>query len=182
MDEPTDHDLLLGTRRGRHDAAARLYARHAPRLLAYARARAGGAGAEDAVQGAMLRVLRTPERDLRAVRDVPAWLTAVVRSTLLNQARTEVRDAARAARAAPAPPTPAPDPPDADDLLRAVRGLSEERREVVLLRCVAGLTFDQLALVLGEPRSTLASRYRAALNDLEGMLRAGRRPGEVSHA
>lgn len=50
-----------------------------------------------------------------------------------------------------------------DRVRAAVETLESAQQEVVVLHLYAGLTFQQIADVLGEPLQTVASRYRRAL-------------------
>jgi RNA polymerase sigma-70 factor (ECF subfamily) len=100
-----------------------------------------------------------------------AWLLVLTRRSALNHLRSSRRDAARrSARVVDAgevPPAPAG---PREDLQRAMEGLPRRLREVVILRHIAGLTFDQVALALGANRNTTAARYREAIRRLREML------------
>ena len=52
---------------------------------------------------------------------------------------------------------------DALPLKEAIRRLSEELRQVIVLRFFSGLTLEETARVLGLPRGTVATRQRRAL-------------------
>jgi RNA polymerase sigma-70 factor (ECF subfamily) len=164
-----DRKLLQATHRG-HEASARLLWRlHAPRLIAHARAivREPGA-AEDVVQAVMCRILELPRARITAVTDVAAFLAASTRREALNHIRSGRREAARRRNAPAAPPRPGPVP--APDVSAALDTLPRRLREVVVLRHVGGLTFDQIALALEANRNTVAGRYRAALFALKSLL------------
>ena len=167
-----DRTLLLRTRRGDEASARELWARLAPRLLAYARGLVGQTG-DDAVQEAFCTILRRPVRELRRVEDPPAWIARLVRNAALNAARTDARERARRARHAPV--QPAPTLVD-DDTRRAMDELHADARELLLLKHAAGLTFDQMALALGLNRSTAADRYRAARDELARRLEPSPEP------
>lgn len=49
----------------------------------------------------------------------------------------------------------------------AVQNLPQPRRELVTLRLYAGLTFQQMADVLGQPLATVASNYRRTLERIK---------------
>ncbi len=173
MNEPHPAATLLAIRRGDEAAARALWNMHAPGLVAYARAvlrrRENGQDADDIVQSAFCRIMRVDERELLAVRDPGAWLARITRNTAINWLRTHRRDLARRGRAGPEPrsaPSPTTDPAVAD----AVDALPPRLREVIVLRHIAGLTFDQIELATGVNRSTAASRYRAALTLLRESL------------
>jgi RNA polymerase sigma-70 factor, ECF subfamily len=163
-----DRQLLIRTRRGEEHAARVLWATFAPRMLAYARGILGrryAHGADDVVQSVFLSVLTISPRRLRRVEDVSAWLLALTRNSALNHLRTIRRERARIGVAAPARARPDTAEPD-DRLAAAVDTLPRRYREPLILKHIAGLTFDQLALALDINRNTAASRYRTALDML----------------
>lgn len=165
-----DVQFLLATRRGSDAAARELWARHANAALAAARSvLRDESAAHDAVQEVFCRILSLPDRRLRAVADVRAWLCAAARRQALNHVRGEVRRRSRERSAATAP-RPAPTRNDA--VSGAIDTLPDDLRELVLLKHAAALTFDQIAIVLSANRNTVASRYRTAMDKLRGSLAA----------
>jgi len=167
-----DHDdrqLLIATHRG-HEASARLlWARHAPRLTAHARAiLRNAAAADDAVQAVMCRLLELPGGRVRAIQDVAAFLASSVRREALNQIRAARRAQAREGKAGRAAPQGRVAP--SGDLHAALEALPRRLREVVVLKHISELTFDQIALALATNRNTIAGRYRAALEALRAVL------------
>lgn len=52
----------------------------------------------------------------------------------------------------------------------AVESLPVDQREVLVMKLYSGLTFEQIGQAMGEPLSTVASRYRRALDKLKGEL------------
>ncbi|MEX2217113.1 MAG: RNA polymerase sigma factor, partial [Phycisphaerales bacterium] len=62
---------------------------------------------------------------------------------------------------------------EVDSVREAVRGLSAERRIVVLLCYHRGMTHEQAAEILGLPVGTLKTRLRAAMTELRAKLAAG---------
>lgn len=133
--------------------------------------------AEDAVQTAFERLWRT-SGDWRG--DPTAYVFSAVRHAAIDQVRRR-----RARQAVPvsifngAGPGPEASVLEAerDRLLRqALDDLPQEDREAVILKTYADLTFDQMAEVLDEPLSTVASRYRRALAKLREKLEADHGP------
>lgn len=53
---------------------------------------------------------------------------------------------------------------------QAIEALPEAQREVLVMKLYADLTFERISAVLGEPLSTVASRYRRALDKLKEEL------------
>lgn len=60
---------------------------------------------------------------------------------------------------------------EANGLIRqAIEALPDPQREVLIMKLYTGLTFDQISTALSEPLSTVASRYRRALDKLKEQL------------
>ena len=57
------------------------------------------------------------------------------------------------------------------DLQAALRQLSAEHREVLVLREFDGLAYEEIAQVLGVPRGTVESRLHRARNELREKLK-----------
>jgi RNA polymerase sigma-70 factor (ECF subfamily) len=57
------------------------------------------------------------------------------------------------------------------DVHAALKLLSEEHREVLVLREFDGLAYDEIAEVLGVPRGTVESRLHRARNELKEKLK-----------
>lgn len=153
---------------GDREAGDELFRRVWPRIrsIAYA-VSADHAVAEEVAQD----VLETMVRRLDELRDddrlVP-WLASIA----ANRARNVVR---HERRSAPDPEagwdTPAPDAEGHDpEVVRAVRRLSPEHREVVALRFWADLRVADIAEVLGVPAGTVHSRLSRALSHLRTNL------------
>ncbi len=179
--------LLLSARRGNQAAAVRFWNDCAPGLHALALSVLSDHGAaEDTLQRVFCRAIEMPKRRLRAIEDIRAWLARAVRNDALNHRRERSRRTTRE-RDYRAPDVAAPFDSD-QPLAQALDAITQDHREVVLLKHAAGLTFDQIALALDLSRSTAASRYRAAIVRLRRELADDdptthvRRPDEVSHA
>lgn len=154
--------LLLRVHRGDERAARELWDGLAPALVASVRAAHPAAPAEDAVQEAFVALLAMRRGDVKKVADARAWMHRLARNAAVNMMRGDGRRRARERAASSAERVQAGGADDRVDL----SVLDNGQREVVVLRHVAQLTFDQIALVLDEPRSTLASRYQAAVTRL----------------
>ena len=100
-----------------------------------------------------------------------ALVFATIRRRAIDLARREQRRARREL-AAPDWFTPKPEEPGLDaELERAVKALPPHLREVVVLKTWSALTFQEIAVTLGVPLNTAASRYRYALEHLRGALK-----------
>lgn len=174
MTESTEDPLLAGIAAGQDDAFAALYARDGAALfrvaVALLRSRAD---AEDAVQEVFVGLAQA-RSSLSAVENLRAYLF-----TTLRHATAKIATRRRAARRQSLPDDlPAPEAPPIDPSARLDRALSSlppDRREVVALKIDAGLTFREIAAVLGVSPNTVASRYRYALIELREALGEGGR-------
>jgi RNA polymerase sigma-70 factor, ECF subfamily len=175
---PGTDPLLLGLAAGDEQAFAALYDRFAARMYRVALRLLGRCeDAEDVVQEVFLATVRSRER-LNDVRDLTAYL-------FVSLHRAAGRCALRRMRAVPASSAAADeavapleqadcDSPDWHRLHQAVRALPEEQRQVVALKVDGGLTFAQIAKVVGVSISTAASRYQYALRKLKTSLASAR--------
>ena len=124
---------------------------------------------EDCVQEAFLELVRQP----CPPHNPPAWLFRVVRNKALSQRRSALRrrkhETAAAANAGWFMPAERP-AIDTAALTAALGTLSEEHREVIVARIWGGLSFEQIADVIGASTSSAHRRYEAGLRALREML------------
>ena len=124
--------------------------------------------AEDAVQEVFLGLART-QSTLGRIENLRAYLFAALRHAV-------ARVAARR-KTEPLPDDPPAREPDAEIdaeifqlLERGLAALPAEQREVLTLKIDGGLTFAEVAEVLGVRLKTAASRYRYALEKLRATI------------
>lgn len=173
-----DMELLVRTGRGDEAAAVALWERHGPALVAYAGAILGPARrhqADDVVQEVMCSILRSPASSLRQVRDARVWLSTITRRVCLNTLRTAGRHARLAASSAALGEQRTTNLVrlasfDRQDILEAIDALPRKLREVLYLRHVSCMTFDQMAASLAGRRGTLSDRYHEAIERLRATL------------
>jgi RNA polymerase sigma-70 factor (ECF subfamily) len=122
--------------------------------------------AEDAVQDGFIRFWKRKER----AEDRVAYLFACVRSAALDQRRARLSRAAHDPPTGPLFATPKEGAERRERVEAAVAELSEDQREVLVMKIWGGLTFAQIAAALEIPMNTAASRYRYALEKLESLL------------
>jgi RNA polymerase sigma-70 factor (ECF subfamily) len=116
-------------------------------------------------------------RGLRGFREqssVKTWLTQILFRQASKLYRSEQRrrritfDAQSAGRTPPAPQGRA----DARmDLAEAILALRPEHREVIVLRELQALSYDEIAAILGVPRGTVESRLFRARRELQELLK-----------
>src|SRR4051812_5811278 len=148
------------------DVLGRLYRQHAPALRLYARQWPGGG--DDFVQEAFVR--------LACQRSLPdqvlPWLYRVVRNLALAAGRSANRRRRREARASTSEAwfSVADDRLDAGEATRLLGGLALEWREVIVARVWGGLTFEEIAQLVGCSLPTAHRRYQAGLAQLKERL------------
>jgi RNA polymerase sigma-70 factor (ECF subfamily) len=173
MSGPADDLLLQGLAAGREDAFAALYDRYGPALFRVALARLGSRpDAEDAVQETFVGLVRARPK-LAAVENLRAYLFASLRraaARLASVRKAEPPAAWQDLNQVAAPESPALATEQSVRLEQALRRLPAEQRELVALKVDAGLTFAEIAGVLGISPNTAASRYRYALEKLRAAL------------
>jgi RNA polymerase sigma factor (sigma-70 family) len=170
MFHEAEFDAILRAARAGADWAWRaLYDDLAPRLAGYARA-CRVADAEDLVGEVFVRAVRALERFEGGERDFRAWMFALARNGIIDERRKVVRR-----RTEPLPPEVLAElGPTGDVEQEAMRALAEDRvraalapltpdqRDVILLRVLAGLTIDEVAVVVGKrPGAVKALQARA---------------------
>lgn len=163
-------------------ALARLYDFTAPRLLRYALALTRNQeDAEDALQAAMVRMTLRPKALAGADHPWPYFLKVVRNEGLKILRRKRSARTLTAVAEIGVVEDCEIDRQEANDQVRAaVAKLPPAQAEVVVLKIWEGMTFLEIAEVLGESPNTAASRYRYALEKLTYLLQP--MANEVSHA
>jgi len=125
--------------------------------------------AEDAIHEAFTRLCG---RTAGPQGDVVAYVFACVRNAAVDQRRRQPAYAGEPIFAAvTSDPVGRLIAAEQQQALRdVVESLPEPRRELVTLRLYAGLTFQQIANVLGQPLATVASNYRRTLQQIKRTL------------
>lgn len=147
-------------------ALEKLYDEHCRRLYRHAVSLTGSADdAEDAVQEVFVRVARAR----KLPRDPCAYLMRAVRNQCLTAIRARMRRDAAVSRLQmePAPPTVSGQIHELPGLADAIKGLPTEQREVLLLKVVEQMTFEEIGRLTSIAPATAASRYRYALAKLQ---------------
>ena len=176
MHDQAEERLRAGLAAGREDAFAALYDRYGRSLyrVAWALLRSRP-DAEDAVQEVFLGLARS-RGTLAQVENLRAYLFSALRhaaARLAVRSKSQVRPVEELPdHAAIASGTI--DAETSDLLERGLAALPAEQREVLSLKIDGGLTFAEVAAVLGIRPNTAASRYRYALEKLRALLDAER--------
>ncbi|HXN56640.1 MAG TPA: RNA polymerase sigma factor [Myxococcales bacterium] len=188
----SDEELLAAFQQGDAGAFERLLRRHRSPLFTFlVRMLGDRERAEDLAQEAFLRIVKGAGAWERRAR-FKAWLYAIARNLCADAGRrdkfrrTDSLDTRAPGRdgeeGAPLVEELAGDGPGPDRgaesarlrpvLTRALAALPEEQREVFVLREQAGVTFTEIAEMLGVNENTVKSRMRYALLGLRKALSA----------
>jgi RNA polymerase sigma-70 factor (ECF subfamily) len=155
----------------------RLYDEHAQALFAFLlNFTRHEADTRDLLQEVFVKLAKRPNL-LDGVRDERAFLLRLAHNLAIDLIRRRgTRDKHHDQIADEPVPifAPASEPDERafqDALGAALREIPEEQRAVVHLKLWEGLTFEQIAELLGIPLNTAASRYRYGLDKLRERLR-----------
>ncbi len=176
----TDAQLVRRVRRGDEAAFHELVNRHAKGLFGLAFSLVGNAAdAEDVLQETFLGAFR----GLRAFRgrsSVKTWLSRIVvrqaarcrRSRRIHKMVSidSLSDASRSVLRTAEIASPTGGLDIRMDVLAMLETLSPEHREVIVLRELQGMSYEEMAEVLGVPRGTVESRLFRARRTLRERL------------
>jgi RNA polymerase sigma-70 factor, ECF subfamily len=175
MLRPAEDPLLQGLAEGREEAFAALYDCFAASLFRVAVTLLGSPqDAEDTVQEVFVALFRGRQR-LRQVENLRAYLFAALRRAATRRATASRRPRSLSPQELERISSPESAGPDQEQLVRlerALQSLPSEQREVIALKVDGGLTFADVAVVLGISANTAASRYRYGLEKLRAALEA----------
>ena len=181
--ERTDGELVIAAREGRSDAFGLLVTRYMrPGYLVALSVTGNPEDAEDVVQEAFLVALKRLE-DCRDPEKFGGWFLTIVRNRARNYLRREKlrRGEELSPEISPGKGGPAEDLRQLEireRLEKALEGLSEVRREVLLLHDLEGWKHREIAEKLGIPDGTVRSHLHFARKHLRERLgeQEGRTP------
>ncbi|SRR5690554_3639289 len=185
--DPDLPELIARCKRGEQAAFATLYDRFAPGLyrLAYS-VLLVEQDAEDVLQESMVYAFRNLGRYDPSRGAFRTWLYTITISRCRNARRRKWLPTVALSsllNIGVEPPTPAEHSPEAnaawqevrDSLARALGTLSPLLREAVALRYGQGLTYREMAAIMGCPQKTAESRVRLAHEQLRKAMSAADR-------
>lgn len=170
MTDP-DHAMAGRARSGDRQALVELYERHKAGLLGFLVKTCGNRQqAEDVFQEVWMKVMRAIDGHDPTRSSFRAWLYRIARNAAIDSHRREVtrrgpeldapagEDGATmidfVRSSAPGPDAEAEQAEVVDAVQSAIDRLSERRRAAVLLRHQQGLSYPEIAVVLGVPEGT----------------------------
>ena len=182
--EATDEALMDRYCVGEVTAFEELFRRYAPRLTRFVTPYVGPTQAEDTAQQVFLK-MHHARSTFRAGARVAPWLFTIGKNLALDHLRSAANRRERRDGEDIVVPVDARDPdPSLDRAVReAVATLPPEQREVVTLHWFGGLTFPEVAGVVGASHGAVRARahrayaaLRAALGDVADGLNLGGGP------
>lgn len=145
---------------------------HIPPLRRYARALTGNyAAAEDLVQDTLERAW-SRFRLWRRGSDLRAWLFTIMHNVYINQVKAHRRRRHQSAEDAGELRviSTQEDRLELEDLRKALRGLADEQREVVLLIGLEQMSYEEAAKILNVPIGTIMSRLSRGREQLRTLM------------
>jgi RNA polymerase sigma-70 factor, ECF subfamily len=171
---------LAAVRAAQRDPAAFdvLYRRYVEPVYGYAFYLLGDHhDAEDATERTFLSALAAVDRFRDEGGTFRAWLFRIAHNAIANVLRSRRRRPTAPLETAPEPPDPEADPAGLVDraedrrrLRAAIRTLPLERRQVVILRFVDGLSAREIGLILDRSEGAVRVLLHRALRDLAHRL------------
>ena len=146
-----------------------------PRLRRYARALLGSdvLAADDLVQECLERAL-SKLNYWRSGTDLRAWLFTIMHNLYVNQIKRSINGPQFVDLGDEDPPTSSParaeDSRLIQELEKALVALSPDQREILLLVGLEGLSYQEVASILGIPEGTVMSRLSRARKELRKIL------------
>jgi len=191
--EPTDHALVAAVRRGDVRAFEQLFARYQRRIAAYVYGMVGDHGrAEDITQEIFISALRRMGETERPIAFKP-WIYEIAKNACIDQFRRSRRvdeisydadeglgaaDYGRLAERGPSPAAAVDQKQALQDLCGAFGGLSETHHQILVLRELEGLSYQQIGDRMGMTRTSVEStlfRARRRLSEEYDELASGER-------
>lgn len=167
---------LQRAKAGDRDALAKFVDENYDAVHRFCAVRLGPDLAPDAAQETFLTACRRL-RDFRGESSLKTWLFGIAHNHCRNLARKRKMETlfwTYESTVENSPATGAQTAPDSvidrEALRTALRTLGAEHREVVLLKEVDGLTYDEVGVVLGIPSGTVKSRLHHAFRQLRDAL------------
>ena len=174
--DPRDSDLVAAARAGHAWALTEIWQRHAPAVIGYLRGR-GAAEPEDLTSEVFLGVFERLPRFHGDDNDLRAFVFTIAHHKLVDDIRRRARrgdsapyDAEGDGRTTGSAEDDALDRLGDERVRELLATLSEEQRDVLLLRVVADLSLEQTAAALGKRVGAVKALQHRALGALRRLM------------
>lgn len=167
-----DRLLVLRCQAGEEAALNELIARYSPGLRFFLRKMAGRAAADDLLQDTWFDVYRKIN-GLKRPGAFGAWLYRIARDKAYRELRRRPAPQIRVDENVPEPVAAAEEsftPDEVQSVRDALGELPGEQREVLLLRFIGQMSYEQIADVIAHPVGTVRSRIHYAKLALRAKL------------
>jgi RNA polymerase sigma factor (sigma-70 family) len=177
IDEMTDQSLMLAVREGDVEKLGVLFERYHRQLFNFLFRLTGNRHlSEDLVQEVFVRILKY-RHTYRNESQFTTWMFQIARNARIDYLRQSSPEEANVDEHAAEFVSPAPTPAESVEkqdeiriILEALAKLSEERREVLLLRGFHGLKFEEIAEVTACSVNTIKGRAFRAIRELRAAV------------
>lgn len=178
--EASDHDRMIAVARGDLSGMNGIYEnRHRPLFRFFFRLTGRQATAEDLVHEVFLRMIRyrhTYQTEGQTAGAFEAWMYRIARNTLADNARRHRHEAMAGEGEMELIESGRPTPFDTAVkrqhlalLYRALRGLPEDKRELLVLARFQNLSYEQIGRILGCETGTVKGRVFRAMKELSSI-------------
>jgi len=177
MDDRQDHERMLAVRDGNLDSLAAIFERHNVRLYNFfLKMTSDPHASEDLVQDTFHRILKS-RHTYRDDSRFTTWMFAVARSACLTHWRKHKRAKDMVLLdevmedGAPGPGEQLEKKQEMERIRVALTGLSEEKREALVLSRFENMNYEEIATIAGCAVGTIKARVHRALKDLSRIYR-----------
>jgi RNA polymerase sigma-70 factor (ECF subfamily) len=166
----TDEELMDRYCAGDLESFDELFKRYTPRLVRFLTNMVGTAQAVDIAQITFLKIHENRHR-YRAGATVASWVFTIARNTALDHLRSAPkRREVYGIETEHAADSPKRDRLRDDQVREAIQKLPDDQRQVILLHWYGGLTFEEVAKVVGASGAAVRVRAHRAYKKLRGSL------------
>jgi RNA polymerase sigma-70 factor (ECF subfamily) len=171
-----DEEALVERARALDDRAwAQIYERHAEQVYSYIYYRVGDQHvAEDLAADVFVKAVSGIRGYSYRGTPLLAWLYRIAHNVTVDYRKAAARKAQRAAseelETVEASRDALAEHDERSDMLSAIRGLTEDQQQVVILRFYKGLSNAQVARIMGKPEGAIKALQARALKSLRRMM------------
>ncbi|MBI5288321.1 MAG: sigma-70 family RNA polymerase sigma factor [Chloroflexi bacterium] len=178
--DPEEQALIEAAKELRDDAWAELYRRHAEQVYAYIYFRTGDrTAAEDLAADVFVRAIAGIRNYEWRGTPLLAWLYRIAHNVTADYRKAAAKRAAREAGEAPEEIEERVDMVQAldqrNDMMNAIRSLTEDQQQVLILRFYGGMSNAQVAEAVGKPETAVKALQARGLRTLRRIIGEGDR-------